>query len=108
VANKTVDSEQLTVCWLVDNLKASHENPEVVDDFIEWVRKQYGEIGELKVTRRTGHEYLGMILDYTVPGQVSVDMTRYVGNMLQEHPSKCLSGSRVASPWNENLFSRQR
>jgi hypothetical protein len=31
-------------------------------------------------------------------------MTRYVGNMLQEHPSICLSGSRVASPWNENLF----
>jgi hypothetical protein len=48
VANKTVDSEQLTVCWHVDDLKASQKNPEVVDDFIEWVRKQYGEIGALK------------------------------------------------------------
>jgi hypothetical protein len=52
----------------VDDPKVSHKSPAVVDDFIEWVRNQYGEIGKLKVTRETSHEYLAMILYYTVPG----------------------------------------
>ena len=32
-ANEMVDGEQLTVCWHVDDLKASHEDSEVTDDF---------------------------------------------------------------------------
>ena len=30
VANKMIDGKQMTLCWHVDNIKASHENPKVV------------------------------------------------------------------------------
>jgi hypothetical protein len=77
VANKLIKDKQITVCWHVDDLKVSHHDPNVVDDFLEWIRGKDGEIGELKITRGKTHDYLGMILDYSVPGQVSVDMTHY-------------------------------
>jgi hypothetical protein len=107
VWNKMVNGKQLTVCWHFDDLKASHMTPEVVDSFIEWVKVQYGGIGEVKVTRGKIHDYLGMTLDYSIPGQVSIDMTSYVNYMVQEFPSQYLDGSKVQSPWNENLFKVQ-
>jgi hypothetical protein len=43
--------------------------PQVVDDFIDWVKRTYGTYGEVKVTRGTFYTYLGMTLDYNEPGQ---------------------------------------
>ena len=53
------------------------------------------------------HEYLGMTLNYSVPGQVSIDMSHYVKEMDDEFPHENLKGASVASPWNENLFMMQ-
>ena len=36
------------------------------------------------------HDYLGMTLDYSVPGQISIDMTRYVKKMVKEFPQENL------------------
>jgi hypothetical protein len=94
----------VTVCWRVDDLKASHAQSHVVDEFIDWVKSTYGAIGEVRVTRGKIHTYLGMTLDYSETGQVIVDMTQYVGDMVKSFPSACLKGKKVTSPWNENLF----
>ena len=53
------------------------------------------------------HNYLVMTLDYSVPGQVSIDMSHYVEKMVKEFPQENLRGASVASPWNENLFKVQ-
>ena len=53
------------------------------------------------------HDYLGMTLDYSVSGQVSIDMSHYVKKMVKEFPQENLKGASVASPWNENLFKMQ-
>ena len=39
VANKMVNGKQLTVCWHVDDLKASHEDSEVIDEFMKRLQK---------------------------------------------------------------------
>ena len=41
VANKMVKGKQLTVTFHVDDLKASHVDRVVVDDFIRWVDFMY-------------------------------------------------------------------
>ena len=107
VANKMVEGKQLTVSWHVDDLKASHMNSKVIDQFIQWVKDTYGSIGEVKTTRGKVHDYLGMKLDYSVPGQVKIDMVDYVDTMIEAFPQECLRGSAVASPWNDNLFKVQ-
>jgi Reverse transcriptase (RNA-dependent DNA polymerase) len=104
VANKQVEGKQMTVSWHVDDVKVSHINSRHVDDFITWIKQIYGAIGDVKTTRGKLHEYLGMKLDYTVKGQVSIDMVDYVNKMINDFQTKYLIGAKVTTPWNENLF----
>ena len=104
VANKIVKGKQMTVSWHVDDLKVSHKDSVVVDEFLGWVKKTYGSIGEVKTTRGKVHDYLGMNLDYTVDGQVTIGMVPYIESMVEGFPKQSLQGPAVKSPWNENLF----
>jgi hypothetical protein len=107
VANKLVNGHQMTVSWHIDNLKISHIDPNEVTKFIEWIKEKYGSIGEVKATRGKIHEYFGMKLDYSIPGQeVTVDMQDYVTTMIEHQFPKeeALDGNKVSSPWNDNLF----
>ena len=104
VANKMVNGKQLTVTWHVDDVKSSHVDSRVNDQFLHWVNKEFGSLGEVKTTRGKIHDYLGMILDYSVDGQVSIDMTRYVDSMVSNFPTECLQGAKVPTPWTESLF----
>ena len=66
----------------------------------------FGQLRELKTTQGPLHDYLGMTLDYSVPGQVSIDMSHYVEKMVKEFQEN-LKGASVASLWNENVFKVQ-
>ena len=48
-----------------------------------------------------------MTFNYSVPGQVSIEMSHYVKKMVKEFPQENLKGTSVASLWNENLFKVQ-
>ena len=104
VANKLVNKRQMTVSWHVDDVKVSHVEHEVVTGFLEWTKITYGSIGEVKITRGKIHDYLGMKLDYSVPGRVTIDMVDYIELMVSGFPKEWLEGPKVASPWNDNLF----
>jgi hypothetical protein len=76
VANKQVNGEQLTVAFHVDDLKVSHVDPKVVDKFLEWIKKLYEDPTIKKIVPSRGkiHNYLGMTLDYSIPGKVKILM----------------------------------
>ena len=42
VANKMVNSEQLTIFWQIDDLKSSHIDPKVNDEFLQWIEDTFG------------------------------------------------------------------
>jgi hypothetical protein len=75
----------------------------MVDDFLTWMNQTYAQIGELKSTCGSRHDYLGMTLDYGVPGQVTIDMVNYVKLMVSFFPDK-LEKPKVSAPWTNNLF----
>ena len=50
VANKRVNSENLTICWHVDDLKSSHIYPKVNDEFLQWIKDTFGQLREVKMT----------------------------------------------------------
>ena len=102
VANKKIDGKQHTVCWHVDDLKASHVNAKVNDKFLKWLNKKYGTIAEVKATRGRRHDYLAMIMIFVGDGTVIIDMSYYVKKMVAEFPSKLRDGIRC--PWTERLF----
>ena len=104
VANRTVNSKQHTVTWHVDDVKSSHVDPKVNDEFHTWCEQQYGseETGHVTTVRGKQHDYLAMILDYSVDGVLKVDMRYYVDAMIKEFPYELKS--KVTGPWTENLL----
>ena len=103
VANKMVNNHQHTVTWHVDDLKSSHIDPKVNDDFHKWLEKTYGDpnIGQVKAVRGKVHDYLAMNLDYQITGVVKINMVNYVKTMIEEFPEKV---GNSTCPWNANLF----
>jgi hypothetical protein len=80
----------------------------VQDEFIEVLRDKYEQIfedgsGKMTVSWGKKHTYLGMQLDFSVPGQVSVTMLDYVRELLElyekEEP-KCIGIKSSAAPTN--------
>ena len=104
VANKMVNGKQLTITWHVDDLKASHVHENVLDQFVEWLKTKYGlDVNKLKVHKGKIHDYLARNLDYTMKGQVRIDMIKYVKDMIKDFP-KHISKAHP-TPASEKLFS---
>ena len=94
----------MAVVWHVDDMKISHQLPDAVTSFLDWIVEKYGQIGKVKITRGKVHTNLGMNLDYSQDGKVVINMRDYVKkDMLQEFPSNQLT-KKASSPANENLF----
>jgi hypothetical protein len=104
VANCIVKGKQHTVSWHVNDLKCSHVNSKVNNQFLQWLEKTYAsdDIGHVKAICGNLHNYLAMIFDFLSPGMLQVHMTTYIKSMIEEFPGK-LSG-KTKTPWNENLF----
>ena len=87
VANKMINGKQMTICFHVDDCKISHAESEAVDKMINWLKEHYETIwedgsGKMKVSQGKIHKYLGMTLDYSVDGQVSITMVPYIDEIL--------------------------
>ena len=106
VANKMIAGKQHTPSWHVDDLKGSHVDSKVNDEFEEWLQKEFGQIKKITGTRGKKHTYLGMTLDCSTPGEVKVDMIDYVKDMINDFPVE-LDG-KVATVSNENLFDTSK
>jgi len=102
VANKIINGRQHTICWHVDDLKSSHVDKKVNDEFLCWLNEMYGKVGPVKATRGVRHDYLAMFMDYSKKGKVVIDMVYYVEKMVDEFPGKLRSN--VSVPWNDRLF----
>ena len=72
VVTKTIRGKQMTICWHVDDLKISHRRKIEVTKVEHWLRSLYGDIS---VSRRKKHTYLGMEMDYSEPGKCKIMMT---------------------------------
>jgi hypothetical protein len=107
VANRTVNGKQQTITWHVDDLKSSHVDPKVNDEFASWCEKTYGseDLGHVKIVRGKTHDYLAMIMDFTQDGALKIDMKYYIEGMLNEFPFPIKS--KPATPWTEKLLKVQ-
>ena len=102
VVNKKVDGKQLTMAWHMDDLKVSHEEERVLDEFIAMMEEEFGQDAPLSVSRGPVQEYLGMTLDFSKKGRVVVRMSNYVKNMLNNAPAS-MDGKAV-TPAAAHLF----
>ena len=104
MANRVTKGKQQTVRFHVDDLLSSHVDPQVNDEFDKWLNKFYGSYGAVECHRGKIHDYLGMFLDYSEPGVFTVDMTKYIGKMVDDFPIKYKPGQKAPSPATDDLF----
>ena len=104
VANKIVRGKQHTISWHVDDVKSSHVDSAINDEFHKWCEDTYGNEtnGHVKVARGDRHDYLWIILDYSSKGKLKVDMAYYIQAMEDEFDYPVQKSKKL--PWNEKLF----
>jgi hypothetical protein len=101
VANMMVNEKQFTITWHVDDLKLSHVDLSEVTIMIKWLKSIYGQ--DIRVSHGKKNDYLGMDLDFSVPGEVSVTMIDYLKGVIQDFPQE-ITG-RATSPAADHLFT---
>ena len=103
VANKDIDGQQCTITWHVDDLKISLFEEQVVRSIIQKIQDNFGQHSELSMHIGKRHDYLGMILDFTTPGILEIDMSDYIQVILQDTPANLRGTSMV--PVAKHLFT---
>ena len=87
----------------MDDLKLSHVDPDEVTKIITKLSEEFGAVSPLTVNRGKIHDYLGMVLDFSEVGVVSVSMQKYIEDILAEMPEK-MSGT-APTPAANHLFN---
>jgi hypothetical protein len=99
VANKTINRKQCTVLWHVDDIKVSHEDPDVVMQVLSMFEGVYGsKDAPLTITRGKIHDYLGMKIDFEVKGKVAITMVESIQAMLDVIPDDMGGGGWLHPP----------
>jgi hypothetical protein len=86
----------------VDDLKISHVNPNAVTEVIQLLEEEFGKEAPLTKMRGKAHDYLGMTLNFSSPGQAKILMMDYIENMLEEMPSDM--DGEAPTPASDHLF----
>jgi hypothetical protein len=102
VVYKIVDGKQLTVAWHVDDLKISHLATGVVDNLIAHLDSEFRKETPLSKSLGKVHDYLGMTLDFSTPGQVMITMIDYIKMICMDLPKDMIRSA--ATPAMNHLF----
>jgi hypothetical protein len=110
VHNRFIRDKQQTVCFHVDDLKASHADAAVNDKLAKALCEEYEHIledgtGQMTVHRWEVHKYLGITLDYSTAGLCKVSMAKYTKEILkqaEQSMNNCMGNTSSAAP--KNLF----
>jgi hypothetical protein len=101
--NKMIDGKQLTIAWHVDDLKALHVLSTVIDQFIKDLEDEFRKEAPLNKSRGKIHDYLGMKLDFSKPGEVTVTiMIDYIKSVLHDLPKEMCG--KAITPAAAHLF----
>ena len=84
-------------------MKISHVAEHVVRSIIHKIQDNVGQHSELSMHMGKIHDYLGMILDFTTPGTLEIDMSDYIQVILQDTPTSLRGTSAV--PAVKHLFT---
>ena len=104
VVNKIVSAKQCTVAWYVNDMKMSHETQHVLEELLALLSDEFGKEAPLTITQGKIHDYLGMVINYTVPGKVKFMMRDFIQGVLDECPEEIMKGASATLAAN-HLFN---
>ena len=72
-------------------------------DLVTALNDKFGKEAPLSVTHGKVHDYLGMTINFTIPGKVTFSMPDYVKGLIHETPDELLKG-QANTPAANHLF----
>ena len=99
VMNKTVKKNQCTVVIYVDDILITCKDMSVIDEVTNELIQRYKKV---KYNDGLTHDYLGMHMDFSSPGEVNISMSGYIKELIKECNIK--DGEVATSPANSRLF----
>ena len=78
---------------------SSHEDPRVNDNFYEWINVKYGEHRDVTQKRGKIHDYLGMDFDFMKRGELTIDMTKYMTEMIDTYKGEIKKEDKAPTPF---------
>ena len=82
------NGSQHTIVFHVDDIMSSHVDKKVNDGFAKWLEQMYGQYSPVMIHTGKKHNYLRMVFNYSNEGEVKIDMTDYVKDMIESYPEK--------------------
>ena len=76
----------MTIQYHVDNCIISCKHKYVVDQFLDQLSDTFGVEKDLSITTGNVNEYLGMTIDFSLPGRVVFTMFDYLEDIILEAP----------------------
>jgi hypothetical protein len=98
---KNMEGTQCTVTVHIDDLLITSTDDNMIEGLAEGIRERYGEITK---TNGTTLNYLGMVLDFSTPGETRVSMKGFVEDMLK---TSGVTGGPRHRPLRDSLSSGQ-
>ena len=82
--NKMMNGEQIIVQFHFDSSKVSHKDQAVLEDFLGDLRSEFGQENKMIENKGLIHKYLGITIDYSIPGKVVFIMFDYLEDVIVE------------------------
>ena len=79
-----VNGEKIIVQFQVDDLKVSHKDQAVLEDFLNELRSEFGQEDELNENQGLVHKYLSITVGYSITGKVVFTMFNYLKDVIVE------------------------
>ena len=92
--------KQCTICWYVDDNKASHVDKKVIYGILGMIKEHFGDI---KVTRGSKHVFLGMNIEITPEKTIQIDMKDQLLEAIELFGEEI--NGKVSSITTHNLFN---
>ena len=81
-------------------MRVSHKNKKEVTKFIDHMKGIYGD--NMPVVRGKKHTYIGMDLEYSLPGESNVSMDSYITGAIKEFPEEMMQ--KIKTTAGNHLF----
>ena len=99
-----MQGKQQTIRFHVDDLMSSHADKDTNTKFLKWLNNKYGKYGEVKATRGSTHEYLGMVFEFK-NNEVKISMREYVQDMVWDFSVQFEKKGSMTCPAGVDLFN---
>ena len=77
-----VNREQMSVQFHVDDLKVSHKDQAILDNFLDKLRSKFEQEDKLTKNKELMHEYLGITIYYLIAGKVVFKIFDYLEDLI--------------------------